>query len=439
MNHIDLKIEHAFIVTVNQSDDILYDATLCVQNGVIVAIGSYEEYKDISADTIIDAQGNVVMPGLINTHTHVGMSIFRGMADDLPLQTWLNDYIFPTEAQFCTRENVAIGTQLSILEMIQGGTTCFADMYYFEDTVAEICNTMGIRAVLAQAIVDFPAPDFENPHATLESLDTTISLYKNNSRISVIPGPHSPYTCSLKILQQARTLANKHNVPLHIHVSETQHEYTQNLEKYSQTPIEYLAQHNIFSGKTIAAHCVYMSEHDREILSQHAVGVVNNPQSNLKLISGIAPVPLMKEADIPVALGTDSAVSNNSLDMFQEMKTAALIHKLNNANPTVLPAKEIVRMATIDGANVLGIDDKVGSIEIGKQADIIIININQPHLVPLYSIYSHIVYAMNRHDVDTVFVDGVCLYQNKQFTLADPLEIMINAQTIANAIQEKYE
>ena len=437
MSHIDLKIEHAYIVTLNKSDEILFDSTICIHNGAIIAIGSYEECSDYNADTIIDAQGNLVMPGLINAHTHAGMSIYRGMADDLPLQTWLNDYIFPTEAEFCTRENVAIGTQLAILEMIQSGTTCFADMYYFEDTVAEICNTMGIRAVLAQAIIDFPAPDYNTPQDTLNFLRKTIPLYKDNSRISIIPGPHSPYTCSPEILQEARTIANTNNTPIHIHVSETHQEYTLCLEKHKKTPIEKLEEQGIFNGKTIAAHCVYVSEHDRDILAKRQVGVINNAQSNLKLVSGVSPVPNMKEAHITVALGTDSAVSNNSLDMFQEMKTAALIHKLNNANPTVLPAKEIVRMATIESARVLGVDKQVGSLEIGKQADIIIININKPHLVPLYDIFSHIVYAMSGHDVDTVFVDGVCLYQNKQFTFADPLEIMINAQTIANTIQEK--
>jgi len=439
MSHVDIKIENALIVTVNNDNQIIYDGCVCIQNGIICAIGTAEECENFNADTVIDAQGNLVMPGLINAHTHAGMHIYRGMADDLPLQKWLEEFIFPTEAKFCTKENVAIGTRLAILEMIKNGTTCFADMYYFEDVVAEVCDEMHMRAVLGQAIIDFPAPDFKTPQETLSHLDSVIEKYKTHPRVSVIPAPHSPYTCHTETLQAARELANKHNVHMHIHLSETELEYNDSINDHDKTPTEYLEDIGALNGKTIAAHCVYISEHDREIILQKNVGVVNNPQSNLKLVSGISPVPLMKELNINIGLGTDSAVSNNSLDMFQEMKVASLIHKLNNGNPTVLPAEEIIRMATIEGAKVLGIDNQVGSLEVGKQADIIIINLNQPHLVPLYNPYSQIVYAIQGNDVDTVFIDGTIVYQNKTFMVGDTLDIMCDAQIVANQVKDSLE
>lgn len=436
MSYIDIKIEHALVITIDSQDTILYDGAVCIHNGMIVAIGTTEECKEYDAETIIDAQGNILMPGLINAHTHAGMSIFKGMADDLPLQSWLQDKIFPAEANYCTRENMEIATKLSIIEMIQSGTTCFGDMYYFSDVVADVCDRLHMRAVIAQAVIDFSAPDYKTPTDTLEALEKAIPVINKHPRITLIPGPHSPYTCSADIMQKCRALANKHALPLHIHVSETQQEYNTSLETFGKTPVETLHDLGMFSGKTIAAHCVYISEHDREIFTKHAVGVVNNAQSNLKLVSGVAPVHLMKEVGIPVALGTDSVVSNNSLDMFTEMKVAALIHKLNSANAAALPAKEIVRMATIDGARVLGIDQHVGSLEVGKQADMILININQAHLVPLYDVYSHLVYAVKGSDVDTVFIDGTCVYQNKHMLVTDVLECMIAAQTIANTIQQ---
>ncbi len=437
MSLVDLKIENGIIVTVDSDNKIIYDGCICVQNGMICAIGTNEECKDIDAETVIDAQGNLIMPGLINTHTHAGMNIYKGMADDLPLQKWLYDYIFPTEAEFSTKENIITGTELAIFEMLQTGTTCFADMYYFEDSVAEVCDKMHIRAVLGQAIIDFPAPDFQNSNESLAAIEKMIEKYKNHPRIDIIPAPHSMYTCKKETIQKARELANKHNLPIHIHVSETEFEYNESLKNHDKTPTEYLDEIGALDGKTLAAHCVYISEHDREILSKKNVGVANNPQSNLKLVSGIAPVPLMKELNVTVALGTDSVVSNNSLDMFQEMKMAALIHKLNNGNPTVLPAEEVVRMATIDGAKALEIDNLVGSLEVGKQADIIIINLNQPHLTPLYNVYSQIIYAVNGNDVDTVFVDGAMLYQNKQFMVGNVMDTMLNAQIIANQVQKK--
>lgn len=434
---ISIKITNAYILTMNESFDIIENGCLCIENNIITYIGDESAVSHLEAHTVIDAQGNVIMPGLINGHTHAAMSIYKGMADDMPLKEWLEHHIFPTESEFCTKENVEIGARLGIMEMIMSGTTCFADMYYFTPTIAEICKEMNMRALLGQAILDFKAPDFDTPTQAIETTKQLIHEYSNNSLVQIIPAPHSPYTCSEEVLRACRQLANDCDVPLHIHVSETIAEYNTSLATHNLTPVQYLHSLGMFDGKTIAAHCVYISDEDRQIMAQQKVHVVNNPQSNMKLVSGISPVPLLLQADVPVCLGTDSSVSNNSLDMFQEMKVAALIHKLNQSDAAVLPAQDIVHMCTRGAAKVLGIDHIVGSLEVGKQADIILVNINQPHLVPLYSIYSHIVYAMQGHDVDTVIINGTIVYLQKQFQLVDPIETMIDAQIIANAIMQR--
>jgi 5-methylthioadenosine/S-adenosylhomocysteine deaminase len=434
---IDIKITNALILTIDSHFTMIEDGCICIEKDTIVKIGTTDECSLIEAETVINAQGNLVMPGLINAHTHAAMSIYRGMADDLPLQEWLDDFIFPTEAEFCTAENVAVGTQLAILEMIQSGTTCFADMYYFQEISAKICTEMGIRAVLGQALIDFPAPDHKTSESGLTYTKNLLNQYKNNSLVSFVPAPHSPYTCQDKLLLESRKLANEYNVPLHIHLSETIAEYNQSLSEFNKTPVQYLNDLGIFEGKTIAAHCVYISNEDREILAKKNVGVINNPQSNLKLVSGISPVPLLLEAGINVGLGTDSAVSNNTLDMFQEMKVASLIHKLNQSDASTLPAKDVVYMATLGSAKCLGIDAITGSLEVGKKADVIIVNINQPHLVPLYNIYSQIVFAIQGHDVDTVIINGKLVLIQKQFQDIDYIQPMIDAQKIANQILSK--
>lgn len=433
---ISIKITNAYVLTMDDSRSIIEKACVCVENGVISYIGNEEAVAHLEAETIIDAQGNLLMPGIINAHTHVAMNLYKGFADDLHLKEWLEEHIFPVEAQFCTYTNVKIGARLGIMEMIASGTTCFADMYYHIPAIAEVCEELHIRALLGQAIIDFKAPDFHTPQEAIAATKNLIEQYKNHALIRVIPAPHSPYTCSKELLRKSRELALEYNIPLHIHIAETSAEYATSLELHKKTPVQYLHSFDFFAGKTIAAHCVYVSEEDTAILSQASVHVVHNPQSNMKLVSGIAPVQHFIEAGVNVALGTDGAVSNNALDMFQEMKIAALLQKLNQSNATVLPAEELVYMCTRGAAKALDLDNEIGSIEVGKKADIIMININQPHLMPLYSIYSHIVYAMQGHDVDTVIIDGTIVYLHKQFTLLNPIDAMIDAQIVANSIYD---
>lgn len=435
----ELKIKNAYIVTVDSNNTIYDNGEIAISGGRIIAIGNSGDLDHIEGHEVIDAQGGLVMPGLINAHTHAGMSIYRGMADDLPLQEWLHEHIFPAEANFCTADSVEIGTKLSILEMIRFGTTCFSDMYYYEENVAKVCNQIGIRAVLGQAILDFPAPDHATSDDAIIHIEKLINTINVSGLAIVIPGPHSIYTCSTETLQKARALANKYDIPMHIHLAETVMEYEECLEKYQKTPIQYCDEWGLFEGKTIAAHCVYVSEEDREILKKKNVGVVNNPGSNMKLSSGVAPVPLLRDAGVLVGLGTDSVVSNNTLDMFEEMKIAALIHKVNNNNPTAIDAKTAIRMATIENAKILGLDKEIGSLEVGKKADLIIIDINQPHLMPLYNVFSQIVYAVKGSDVDTVIIDGNIVMLNRKIQNVDMIDIAIDAQLKANEVKEFFE
>lgn len=442
MMNVDILITNAHILTIDAECVIIENGCIAISNGVISAIGNSDLAQTFSAKTVIDAKGNIALPGLINSHTHIPMTIFRGMADDMHLQKWLQEYIFPAEAKFLNETNVGLGATLAIYEMIQSGTTCFADMYYHEDIVAHICDEMGIRCVLSEGILDFPVPNNPTPQDACNFTERMIEKYKNNPRINFAFGPHSPYTCSNEWLQQARILANKHNVPFHIHLSETSHEYEQSIEKNGLTPLQHLDSLGCLEGKTIAAHCVFFSQEDVELMVQKKINVVNNPQSNLKLVSGVAPVPYMLSAGGNVALGTDGVVSNNSLDMFTEMKVAALIHKLYSSNPTAANALDVIKMATINGAKALGLDHEIGSIEVGKRADVIIIDTHNAHAQPLYNVYSNIVYSHKGSDVETVIIDGNIIMENKQIRNSKLDSVLYDvsqlSKSIAKALKVKF-
>jgi 5-methylthioadenosine/S-adenosylhomocysteine deaminase len=432
----DLLIKNALIVTVDKNDSLFENGSIIVSDGKILALGDVEIANGYSCKKTIDAKGNIVMPGLINAHTHIPMTMFRGMADDMPLQKWLNEYIFPAEAKFLNAENVKIGAEIAIYEMIRFGTTCFADMYYFEDLIAELCERIGIRCLLSEGILDFPVPNNPTPQHALDITVRLIEKYKKSHLINFAFGPHSPYTCSEEWLKKGRELANQYDVPYHIHLSETSHEYEHSIEHHELTPLQHLDKMGCLDGKTIAAHCVYFSEEDVALMVKKNVHVVNNPQSNLKLVSGVAPVPFMQRAGGNVALGTDGAVSNNSLNMFTEMKVAALIHKLNHHDPTAGNAHDVVKMATINGAKALSLDTITGSLEVGKCADIIIVDINQAHAQPLYNVYSQIVYALCGHDVDTVIVDGKILLEDKKHCCGDLQSAIDKMKILANEIRK---
>lgn len=437
--HADILIKNAYILTQDSSKTIIENGVIVIADSKIIEIGNNEIAKKYSAKEVIDAKDKLVMPGLINTHTHAAMTILRGVADDLPLLEWLYKHIFPLEAKYVDAENVKLGTQLAILEMIHSGTTTFNDMYFYEDEVAQVCKSIGMRAVLTESLIDFPVPNSKTPQDGLKYSENLINKYLNDSLITIGIAAHSPYTCSPWLLQESKKLADKYNVPYNIHLSETKWEVDTIQKTYKLTPVGYLDSLKVLSENVVGAHCVHLTTGDIEIIANKGVGVAHNPQCNLKISSGVAPIPELLKAHAQVGLGTDGVVSNNDLNLFEEMNTAAIIHKYTHNEPTVMNASEVIDIATIGGAKVLGLDKKIGSLEVGKLADMIIINLNKPHLIPLYNIYSQIVYSMDGNDVETVIINGkVVMKENKILTI-DEKEVLNKFKEFAENLKKNIE
>ena len=402
---VDLKITNGLLLTMNAAEDQYVNGALTVHNGRIEAVGPAQGFENVAARKTIDAQGGIIMPGLINTHTHAAMTLFRGLADDMPLMTWLNDYIFPAEAKL-NPDKVYQGTLLACAEMIQSGTTCFCDMYLFEDAVAEAASDAGMRAVVGEVLFDFPSPNYGPVEKGLSYTRRLIEKWQDHALVSVAVEPHSPYLCAPELLTASAQMAAEHNIPLVIHLSETTSEMATIQERYGKTPVGHLADLGVLGANVIACHCVVLNEDDIQLLAQFDVKVAHNPESNMKLASGIAPVPDLLNAGICVGLGTDGCASNNDLDLFLEMDTAAKLHKVNTLDPTVADALAVLKMATCHAARALGLEHEIGSIESGKQADVIILDTQQPHMIPLYNPVSQIVYAARGADVRTVIIKG---------------------------------
>ncbi|MBU1570285.1 MAG: amidohydrolase, partial [Proteobacteria bacterium] len=401
----------------------------------IIATGEAGGFVSWKASKTIDAGGGIIMPGLINAHTHASMTIFRGLADDLPLMTWLNDHIFPAESKL-NPEKVYAGALLACAEMIMSGTTCFCDMYLFEDHVAQAAKEAGMRAVVGEVLFDFPSPNYgslENGFAYTEML---VEKYRNDPLINIAVEPHSPYLCAPALLQKASLLAQKKDLLLVIHVSETKSEVSQIKERYGLTPVGFLASLGILSPNLLACHCVHLTEDDITLLKKHDVKVAHNPESNMKLASGIAPVSELLKKGVCVGIGTDGCASNNNLDLFHEMSMAAKLGKVHTLDPAVMNAKSVLRMATIDGARALGISDITGSIEPGKKADIIILDTNRPHLTPMYNAASHIVYAARASDVTTSVINGRLIMKNRKILSFDTAEASQKVRKIAEEINK---
>ena len=440
---VDILILGGLIVTMDQDETIHQEGAVAINDGKIVDLGEIERIRSTyRGNTEIDATGCVVMPGLINVHTHSPMTVFRGLADDLPLMTWLKEHIFPAEKKI-NRDIVYKGTLLACAEMILGGTTTFVDMYYFEDKAAEATKKAGLRAVLGETILDFPSPDSPNTEAQLKYAEKFIQSYKDDELITPAVAPHAPYTCSPDTLIKAKNIADRYSVPYLIHLSETQDEVNTIQERYGKRPVEHLEAIGVLSrdspSKIIAAHCVWLTDKEIDILRDYNVGVAHNPESNMKLASGIAPVTEMLENSIDVGLGTDGAASNNNLDMIEEMHTAALIHKVFSGDPTTLPAEKVVEMATIRGARAIGMDHKIGSLEPGKYADIILISTDAPNMTPLYNVYSHIVYAASSSDVDTTIVHGRILMENREIKTFDEKSVKEKARELGEKVKESLK
>jgi 5-methylthioadenosine/S-adenosylhomocysteine deaminase len=434
----DIVIANAMVLTMDNKFSFYNPGALAIKGDKIIAVGKSQKIlEDYKAPKVIDGTGKLLMPGLINAHTHVPMTIFRGYADDLPLHDWLYDYIFPIESEFVTRENVWIGTKLAIAEMLRSGTTTFNDMYYYVDEIARLVDETGIRAVLAEGVINFPAPNSPTPSDGLITSEELIKKWGNHPRITISFGAHSPYSCAPGLIQEAKALSDKYKVPFNIHVAETLKEFRDSLERYGMTPVAYLESLNVLDKNVIIAHGVHLTRDDIEILSEREVSVAHNPECNMKLSSGVAPIPSLMQAGVKVGLGTDGVASNNDMDMFHEMNTAALLHKLNQKDPTVMNARSVIEMATIGGARVIGLDKEIGSLETGKKADMILLDLMKPHAHPLYNIYSLIVYSLKGSDVETVIIDGKIVMQERKFSNLDIDGLYTKVEDVAAQIRER--
>jgi len=429
MQNCDLIIKGKYVLPVDNDMTIIKDGMIVIDKNNIIAVDKEKELHDkYAAKEMIDAGNSIVMPGLINTHTHAAMACFRGLADDLPLNEWLEKHIWPAEAKYVNPDFVKKSSELACLEMIKSGITCFNDMYFFEEITAEVAQEAGIRIIMGEGIINFPTPSCQTPNDAINSTLNLINKYKGNELITVAFTPHSVYTCDKNILIQVREQAEKYNIAIHIHISETKKEVEDYKQQHNKSPVEFLNEIGFLSDKVIVAHSVWLSENDLEIYKDKGVKVSHCPVSNMKLASGIAPVQDMLNKGIVVSIGTDGAASNNTLDLFSEMRACALLHKANKLNPTILNAQEVVRMATISGAKALGLNNKVGSLEVGKRADIITINLDKPHLTPIYNPYSHLVYCADGKDVENVVINGEVIMRNREVKTIDEERVLREAR-----------
>jgi 5-methylthioadenosine/S-adenosylhomocysteine deaminase len=433
---VDLLIGGEFVVTIDDARPVIRNGAVAVKDGRIVAVGtSVEIAAAYHAALTLPGEQRVLMPGLVNGHTHAAMVLFRGMADDLALSEWLTNFIFPAEGRFVDADFVRTGTQLACWEMMRGGTTTFVDMYFHPDVVAEVVEACGLRAIIASAAIDFPSVGFQGWEDSFAAAVAFVQRWKGrHPRITPAIGPHAPYTVAPAHLVEAVAAARQYDVPISIHVAETRTEIDDVSTRYGNRPVQHLDAIGFLESRIIAAHMVWPDAAEIAILAQRKVGVIHNPTSNLKLASGVSPVPQMLAAGVKVGLGTDGAASNNNLDMWQEIHLAALIHKAVALDPTILPAATVLRMATLGGAEAIGLGAHIGAITVGRQADLIQVRLNRPHMIPLYDVISHLVYAARADDVTTVVVDGKVVMLNGDVLTLDLRTIRTKARRIAREI-----
>ena len=432
----DLMIYNGTVITMNPAFEMIDNGYVGVKGGVIAAVGSMAEKVPLpSARDRIDAENGLIMPGLVNTHTHVPMTLFRGLADDLPLDTWLHQYIFPAEARHITAANVRWGTRLACAEMLLSGTTTFCGGYFLEDHVAGVVQETGMRAVLGQGVIDYPAPGVPDPRDNIKAAAEFIEKWASkSSRILPSIFCHSPYTCSRRTLQRAKSAADANGVLFQIHVAETANETQMIQMETPASPIRYLADLDILDSNTLLVHAVWVDEPDIGIIKNSGACISHNAESNMKLASGIAPVHKFLNQGITVGLGTDGCASNNDLDLFQEMDIVAKLHKVSTLDPTVMDAETVLKMATIDGARAVGLGRVTGSIEAGKAADLIVIDTHQPHLTPMYHPVSQLVYAARGSDVRHVVVGGSPLVKNRELLTIGVAELLKKMKALGREI-----
>ncbi|MEO6391415.1 MAG: amidohydrolase [Pyrinomonadaceae bacterium] len=426
---VDLLVLGGTVVTMDSTRRIIEDGGIAVKDGKIVAVGTRAEIASrFTAKQTINATGQAVMPGLINGHTHIPMTLFRGLADDLDLQEWLTKYIFPAEAKNVTEDFVRVGTQLGLAEMIRGGTTTYCDMYYFEGAIADETSKAGVRGVLGETVIDFPVADNKTNAEAMAYTEKFVAKWKNSPLITPAIAPHAAYTVSEEHLRAIRAFADRTGAPIVIHVSETAKEVRDIQTQTGDSPVTYLARIGLLKNDVIAAHMVHPNAAEISLLAKLGVGVVHNPQSNMKLASGVAPVPEMLKRAIAVGLGTDGAASNNDLNMWEEMDTAAKLHKMFSGDPKVITALEALEMATIRGAKALHLDQHIGSLEVGKRADLIVVDLDDLNQIPRFNLYSHLVYATKANDVRTVVIQGRVIMVDRRLLTLNEIDIKRRAR-----------
>jgi 5-methylthioadenosine/S-adenosylhomocysteine deaminase len=437
---LDILIAGGTLLTMSPPGEIIENPCIGIRNGKIEFISKESIPADPRSDAreIIDASGCIVMPGLINVHTHLAMTCFRGLADDIPLMSWLNDHIFPAEAKFINRRTVHAGAMLGIAEMLLSGTTTFCDGYFFEGEVGRAAITAGMRGVIAQGFIDIGTPDQTKDSEKSIIAERFVERWRDRSSL-ITPALvcHSPYTCSSDTLRTVKAVAQRHGVSFQIHVSETREEVRLIRSRYGKNPLQHLHDLGILDQDTIAAHCIWLDSVEIDLLAEDRVKVAHDPESNMKLGAGVAPVSEMLRRGIDVGLGTDGSASNNNLDLFGEMSMTARIHKLFTGDPTVIKVEKAVEMATIGGARVLGMADRIGSIVPGKVADIILVDTRKPHLTPLYHPFSHLVYAARGADVVTSIIGGKIVMKDRRLLTIDTGSVMAEVRRIASRISGK--
>jgi len=432
MKSADIVIKGGTILTLNRDNAKLHEGAIAVEKDTIVAVGENEELlRAYTAKETIDAPRCIIMPGLINGHTHAAMTCFRGIADDLELMDWLNQYIFPAESRNVNPELAYWGSMLACAEMIKSGTTTFSDMYLFEEETARAARQAGMRCIIGEVLFDFPSPACKTPGECLVRTENLIRKWADDPLVKTMVEPHSLYSCSPELLQSAKELADRYQIPFATHFLENRNEAIQLEKKFGMRAARFLQKTGFLDERFIAFHGVVMDDEDIAIFADYGCKVVHNPESNMKLASGVAPISAMLRKGICVGLGTDGCASNNNLDMFQEMDTAAKLEKSARLDPTVMSAETVIRMATANGATVLGMGNLVGTIEVGKKADICIIDMNKPHLTPLYDEYSHLAYAVSGADVETVLINGKIVMRNRHLTTIDENDVMEQVRRIA--------
>ncbi len=439
MQKVDYIIKAEHLITMDGNLPVISDGAVAVNGDSIVSVGTFHEVSsEFNSDIVLGGNDKVVFPGLINTHTHAAMVYFRGLADDLPLMEWLEKHIWPAEFKWLTAEFVNDAIELACLEMLKAGVTTYTDMYLYQDIAAKKVDQIGMRGLICSGVIDFPWRDYaQSADDYFIKAEEYIKNWKGKELITTGIAPHATFTCSPDNYMRAKELADTYDVLLHTHLAETQFEVAQCKENYGKTPVEHLDSIGFLCEKVSAAHCVWLTDKEIDILADRKVGVSHCVESNLKLASGFAPVPKLLRAGVKVGLGTDGAASNNDLSILGEMSTASKLHKAVAQDATVVDSKVALLMATQNGADIIGLGEKVGSIKTGKKADLVIADLNKPHLTPIYNIYSHLAYSMHPSDIETVMVNGKILIENRRPTTVDQDNVLAKAKSWQIKIKEQ--